>query len=376
MNAYLARTSVRCWGTPPTGKSPSVSDAVIGRSLTIARLDTGEIIRTFMRSADVPAGDTLAAANPTRIINTLLDSPMTGTPVPYPSDVGADATKVFVGDADGTIWRFDLSSTNPSLWVGELYLDLYNQQVDKSSTSWDDGQPIQVPMVTSLDAKGNVVLNAATGTQETFDTTGTYYVYSITEQVDPSTLVLRANVNWWLNPTTVTNQPGERVSGPMTVFDGVLYFATYSAANPASQTCSSGDARLWGRDCENPLDLNDLSQGGILRLEPPQGPLTPLPLYVQPDKYDTTLTGAVIPGVAINATPACGGLGAPSADSNVYGAQHQTASSFSVPQNQFSLYTQVGAKNPSGGTNTKTYQIELPTPISPTMIDSWAGVIE
>ena len=376
VNAYLARPAVRCWGTPPPGKSPSTADPVIGRSLTIVRLDTGEIVRTFMRSADVPAGDTLAAANPTRIINTLLDSPMTGTPVPYPSDVGADATKVFAGDADGTIWRFDLSSPNPSQWVGELYLDLYNQEVDKNTaTAWSDGQPINVPMLTSLDAMGNLVLNAATGTQDTFDATGTYYIYSITEKVDQATSELRASVNWWLNPATVTNQPGERVSGPMTVFDGVLYFATYSAPNPGSQSCSSGDARLWGRDYVTPLDVTDLSQGGIPRLQPPQGPINPLPLFVQPDKYDTTLDGAVIPGVSINATPACGGLGAPGADSYVYGAQHQSASGFTEAQTQFSLYTQVGAKG-AGGANTKTYQVQLPTPVSPTMIDSWAGVLE
>jgi len=373
---YMARSSVRCWGTPAPGKAPSTSDPVIGRSLTIARLDTGEIIRTFMRKADVPAGDTLAAANPPRILDTYLDSPMTGTPVPYPSDVGSDATKVFAGDADGTIWRFDLSNPDPTKWVGELYLDLYNQDVDKNTmTSWGDGQPLQVPMVTSLDPTGNLVINAATGSTESFDATGTYYVYSITEAVDANTSKLRASVNWWLNPATVTNQPGERVSGPMTVFDGVLYFATYSAPNPGQQSCASGDARLWGRDYVTPAYPYDLSQGGILRLQPPQGPVNPLPLYVQPDKYDATLAGAVIPGVSIKATPACAGLGAPGADSYVYGAQHQSASGFTAPQSQFSLYTQVGAKG-SGGSNTKTYELELPTPVSPTMIDSWAGVLE
>jgi type IV pilus assembly protein PilY1 len=374
VNRYLARPQVRCWGTPPPGKSPSKADPVIGRSLSIVRLDTGEILRTFMRLADLPAGDTLASAS--RITDTPLDSPMTGTPVPYPSDVGADATKVFVGDADGTIWRFDLSSPTPSSWVGELYLDLYNQDVDTHTmSSWADGQPIQVPLVTSLDPMGNVVVHAATGSQEAFDATGVFYLYSISEVLDSSTPKLRAQVNWWLDPATATGQPGERVSGPMTVFDGVVYFATYSAPQAGSQSCASGDARLWGRDYVTPQDINDLSKGGILRLQPPQGPINPLPLYVQPDKYDATLAGAVIPGVSIKATPACAGLGTPGADSYVYGAQHESPSGFTSPQNQFSLYTQVGAKG-SGGANTKTYELQLPTPVSPTMIDSWAGVLE
>ena len=376
VNRYAERIQVRCWGTPPGGQNPSKADVVIGRSLSVVRLDTGEILRTFIRANDVPSGDTLLNASPSRVIDTPLDSPMTGTPVPYPSDVGADATKVFAADADGTIWRFDLSNPDPSKWVGELYLDLYNQDVDKNTTtSWGDGQPVQVAMVTSLEPSGNLVINAATGTQETFDATGVYYVYSISEKLDANTSKLRATVNWWLDPATETGKLGERVSGPMTVFDGVLYFATYGAPNAASQSCTSGDARLWGRDYITPDDANDLTKGGRLVLQPPSGPPTPLPLFVQPDINDTTLQGAVIPGVSIKATPACAGLGAPGADSYVFGAQHQSASSFTSPQNQFSLYTQVGAPG-KNGTATRTYELQLPTPVSPTMIDSWAGVLE
>jgi type IV pilus assembly protein PilY1 len=300
---------------------------------------------------------------------------MTGVPIVYPTDVGTDATKVFIGDADGTIWRFDLSSQNPSQWFGELYLDLYNQQADTSSSSWADGQPVQLAPVVSLDTAGNVVLNAATGTQETFDSTGVYFVSSVTELVQGSPAKLRASVNWWLNPSTITNVPGERVSGPMTVFDGVVYFATYGAAPPGTLSCTAGDGRLWGLDFVHPVDPNALSKGGIPVLEPPP-PLpqvVPPPSFIQPDQYDTTLRGVVIPGVSIKSTPACAGLGTPGADQYVYGAQHSTPQNFS--QGSFSLFTQVGAKG-SAGASTRQLDIQLPTPVAPTMIDSWAAVIE
>jgi type IV pilus assembly protein PilY1 len=343
----------------------------------VVRLDTGEILRVFMRIADVAAYplDTLNVAK--RITDTALDSPMTGVPVVYPSDVGTDATKVFVGDADGTIWRFDLSNPDPSQWVGELFLDLYNQTADTSATAWGDGQLVQLPPVTSLDPAGNVVLNIATGSQETFDTSGVYYVYSISETVNTlaTPTKLRAQVNWWLNPATVTANAGERVSGPMTVFDGVLYFASYAAAPAASQSCNSGHARIWGLDFVLPLDQSkttpDLSKGGLPRLVPP--PATHIQ-YVQPDETDSTLAGVVIPGVSIKASPACQGLGSPTNDAYVAGAMHQPpAQDFMA--GGFSVFAQLGTKGTNGAA-TRQFQLSVPTPTAPTMIDSWAAVLE
>jgi type IV pilus assembly protein PilY1 len=371
VNAFPARTSVRCWGTPLVG-APTVADPVVGRSLSVVRLDTGEILRVFMRAADAPSTDTLKLANPSRILDTPLDSPMTGTPVVYPSDVGTDATKVFVGDADGTLWRFDLSNPDPSQWVGELYLDLYNTdpKVDPRPTSWAEGQPMQVPLVTSLDPAGELVINAATGSQETFDTSGTHFVYSITEKVVPgSPPKLRASVNWLLDPFTVTQQAGERVSGPMTVFDGVLYFATYAAAQTGAAACTSGHGRIWGLDFTTALDSTTLSKGGLPRLTPPP----PHIAYVQPDELDPSLAGVVIPGVTINATPACAGLGTGSSDSYVAGQQHSAPTDFTA--GQYSVFAQLGTSG-TNGSATRQYSLQVPTPVAPTVIDSWAAVLE
>jgi type IV pilus assembly protein PilY1 len=368
---FTARNAVRCWGT-----NKQWDDPVVGRSLSVVRLDTGEIVRVFMRLTDVPANDTLLAAK--RITDAKLDSPMIGIPVVYPQDVGADATRVFVGDADGTVWRFDLSSSDPSKWTGELFLDLYNAtDADASTTAWSDGQPVQLAPVTSLDANGNVVLNLATGSQETFDSTGVHFVYSITEKVDlqNSPVKLRAAPNWWLDPATVTHTLGERVSGPMTVFDGVLYFATYGAAQAGAQSCSSGHGRVWGLDFVQPADTSsspDLSKGGLPRLSPPPANHSQ---YFQPDESDNSLLGVVIPGVSIKATPACAGLGTAGNDQYVAGAMHSQQQGLSMSSTQFSLSAQLGAPNNSG-TATKQLDVPVATPASPTIIDSWAAVLE
>ena len=376
LSSYTARAAVRCWGG---SNPPKSTDYVIGRSLSIVRLDTGEIIRAFARKADVTTqwpNDTLLANS--RIIDTPLDSPMTGTPLVFPGDVGTDATKVFIGDSDGTLWKFDLSSTTPSSWTGELYLDLYNTTVDtNASTGWSDGQPFQVNPVLSLDPAGELVIGAATGTTTIFDTTGVEYVYSITEKVQGNPAKLRAFVNWYLGPQTSGNgtsgnffQPGERVSGPMTVFNGTFYFSTFAAAALSATTCTSGDARLWGRDYVTPYSTTDASQGGAWEFPAPPG--TPAG-FVQPDQSNAALAGIVIPGVSILSTPACAGLGTAAADQYVSGATHQSPSNFTG--GSYSLFTQLGAKG-SNGAATQQYQQSLPTPLAPTTIDSWAAVIE
>jgi type IV pilus assembly protein PilY1 len=366
--SFAYRSQVRCWGTPPAGNPPSKTDPVIGRSVSIVRLDTGEILRVFTRLADLPTSDTLVVAK--RVTDTALDSPMTGTPVVFPSDVGTDATKAFVGDADGTIWRFDLSSQDPNQWVGELYLDLYSNAADPARTSWQDGQQLEVPLVTSLDPSGNLVINASTGSTESFDTNGTYFTYSITELVGGSPSKPRASVNWWLDTSTVTSSAGERVSGPMTVFDGVLYFATYAAAPVGTQACTSGHGRIWGLDFINPIDPNAEKLGGIPRLNPVPAMH---PQYIEPDESDTTLRGVVIPGVSINGTPACASTSAASNDSYVAGATHQSATNFT--SGGYSVYSQLGASG-SNGAATRQFSLSVPPPISPTTIDSWAAVLE
>jgi type IV pilus assembly protein PilY1 len=374
--SYKYRSAVRCWGG--TG---AYADPVAGRSVSVVRIDTGEVLRVFMRKADTSAlpNDTLLNANPTRIIDTPLDSPMTGTPAVYPSDVGADATKFFIADQDGTIWKFDLSDPNPSNWTGKLFLDLYNQTADTSSTAWNEAEPVSVPLVSSLDPAGEVVVHAATGSLDQFDTSGLNFVYSITEKVQTQGSVssLRASVNWYMDSASGTTamDPGERVAGPMTVFDGTLYYMTFDAYTAAS-SCSPGWAKLYGRDyiMANPT-TGAPSAGGVNHLS---STLAPNGLWARADALPhdpgVSLQGKVIPGVAVQQTTACVSVGTAASDQYVPGAMHATPSSMTA--GTYSLVAQVGTANPTNGQTVETVKLALPTPIEPTVINSWAAVTE
>ncbi len=254
----------------------------------------------------------------------------------------------------------------------------------------------------STDTAGNVVLNAATGVTDTFDSTGIEFVYSITEKVqgDTSGQKLRAFVNWYmgtpLTPSTTFTPPaspedtatspaflaGERVSGPMVVFNGTLYFATYVVPPPSTVTCVSNLARIWGVDYINPADVTcggaspaptcNRAAGGIPSL------LVGTKLETDLTPYATSPSGplrtAVIPGLTINATPACAGAGTPAVDQYVGGgAQHVAAKNFT--SGSFQLSSQVGAPS-ANGIGAQALSLNVAQPLSPTVIDSWAAVLE
>ncbi|HEY2369098.1 MAG TPA: hypothetical protein VGH87_22030, partial [Polyangiaceae bacterium] len=356
--AFAARSSVQCWAAS--------GQPVVGRSVTIVRLDTGEVLRVFGQKADLPVA--LVDANRAGTTETALDSPMTGIPVVYPDSPGAIAQKVFIGDADGTVWRFDLTDTNPQNWTGKLFLDTYNKDVDKTNTAYSDGQPIQIAPVVATDRVGAVVVGIATGDQETYTATGTNYVYSVTEKADTVGNKLRANVNWYVPYTA-----GERASGPMTIFDSVLYWSTFAPAS-TSAVCSGGTAKMWGRDYEVPKTAADLSQGGMPRLQPPSSPPPTPPDFIVPSAYDPTLAGKLIPGVSVNVTPACADTSQQVTDQYTGGSH--TMASYVTP-GSFSLFAQVGGKNSgNNGAANSTFQVSLPAPTNTAVVDSWAAVVE
>jgi type IV pilus assembly protein PilY1 len=383
---FVYRKAVRCWGS--TG---NYADAVTGRSVSVVRLDTGEVLATFMRKYDATQyhpNDTLLKANPSRIIDTALDSPMTGTPAVYPTQTGADALKFFIGDMDGTVWRFDISNPDPSQWSGRLYYDLYNSTADTqaSGNDWSNGQPIALPLVTSLDRQGRVVLNAASGSQDTFDLTGPNFLVSLTETVQTASgsTDFHAAVNWYLGSQLpsgpgVTPLPssvwdvGERVSGPMVVFNNGLFFTTYSAGVTGNNVCTAGDARLWGMDyiTPAPATTNTSGAGG----NSPVGGLVLTGTHPYVDLGLTVGANVVVPGVSVQQTTACAQLTS-GTDQYVPGATHATTSSYTG--SSFALVAQAGKPSTSGGlgTGAQGVSIALPSPSAPTVVDSWAAVTE
>ena len=140
---YPLGPKVRMW---TSSGCPTATNPAQGRSLTVVRLDNGEVLRVFAPMTDLPAafppysgvnstpnGTTGSAPHDFpyigRVTQADFDSPISGTPVAYPADVGAAAQKIYVGDEDGTVWRLTVSDPDPNHWYVEPLFDAYNGTV-------------------------------------------------------------------------------------------------------------------------------------------------------------------------------------------------------------------------------------------------------
>jgi type IV pilus assembly protein PilY1 len=350
IGAYTPDSVIDCWQDGPS------------KTLTIVRLFDGKVLMQFR--ANLASGNALLPGTLTK--NVPFDSPIVGTPIPYPGGTGDVANRIYVGDASGTLWRVDLSKADPTQWNVHLMFDAYPNQVPVPN---DDREPIAVTPVVSVDEQGNTVLVFATGDQEQFtgiDAEGR--VWSLTELPEPKgNAPFTVYPNWYLSEASGTLNPGERVTGPMTIFDGVAYFATFSPSDPNVDACGNqAGAAVWVVDYKDPKS----------------GDVRPIPRYLQSPGPPPTFTdrldqgaGTIIFGVTVAAEPSC-------TDDTVvtddYVGQHTTIAQ-SVPP-QFKILFHTGTSDeppgPPGPPDTPTGQILLPPPTAQAMIDSWASVVE
>jgi type IV pilus assembly protein PilY1 len=371
-DAYKPRSTagVPCYG----------DRAIQARSLTVVRLDNGQILRTFRQAeAEVPGlvGKNVWTYAP-------LDSPMTGQPVAFPADVGSVADRVFIGDQDGALWRLNFAGTGgdktkASEWTLELFFDTFPAGGDFGHTRLH-GQPIVNAPILSVDERGDLTIAVSTGDQEAIGAGGGInYVWSLTERAVDNRKALKPVVNWFLplkGPLA-----GDRVIGEMALFAGELYFTTVGP-DSAGDACSSGNGKVWGMHYLNPKNKGDLSAGGV--------PAPSLAALLEGKAYidATTLLGsdahAYLSGVSVGQQPTCDNPDA-SADDDGYFSYGVSPAHGAITPGRYQLIIPTGDKASSstkpgvtpitqGGVN--AVAVDLGTPLVMNYVDSWAAIVE
>ena len=357
---FSARGQIHCYAPDDPAKS-----------VTVVRLDTGEVIRRF---ANPTGASPLSATLLARTTPTKLDSPMIGIPMPYPNGPGTITTRAFMGDRDGRMWRLDLSSTTPSLWKMELFADAFPVGLPGNVP----GQPIVIPPALSVDQVGNPILYFATGSQDNFsgsDPRNT--LWAVTERADIATGKLYGTPLWHLGygeavlgggvGSDWTN--GTRVTGPISVFNGTVYFATYRPPlqGAGAPVCSLADSTVWGVNYQRESFPGTYTPAAAF-LAPSLGINSPLHGIVQASQ--------LVFGIGVQRAPPCFDTTSFSDDFVGYGSQNVLPSNVSAGDFRLVWQTSPTGKPKAGDQQTTTTTVSLPPPPAGVRISSWASIVE
>jgi len=312
------------------------------------------------------------------IIETPIDSPLTGIPVAYPAEVGAVADRVFIGDQEGALWRLDLSEPDPDDWTFTLFYDAFPSTSPSGDLSYqpEQGQPIATRPIVSVDGENRLVVLFSTGDQESiFSSDVDNFIVSLTEvveQANDGSESFVSKVNWYKRL-----EKGKRVTGPMVLFSSQLYAATFAGADANEAVCAGGSSTVWAMHYLNRAVESDPSSGGA--------PLWDLDSTSKgPDAQERTVRDSnnqetIVFGLTLAQEPSCATTSLEEDIADVflgYGA-HTAISNLKPGKFQLIMHTG-GLKSSDSAADAAANQqsITLETPSNITRIDSWAAIVE
>ncbi len=317
-----ARSHQRCWSTR-------------GRQMYFIDFGTGQLIN--------------------QLDDHVFNAPVTGGISLYTGDTGTIATRAFFADADGVLWRLDMSSPNIADWDATPFHDMF----------WDagalDGQPAYFPPVLTTNNQGEVVVIQATGDVDNLDSVARNRVVSLTEQLtyDATGAVTdaKAKLNWEIHLDV-----GQQVTGPLELFNGKVYFSTFKSSTSPTDACAYGESRIWGVQYYQ----DDGSHNPMPGLESTPGSGVFDALNIGP------FANQVVMGVAVTQRPNCYS-GSTEVDP-YFGSRYvvnQTGGG------NFELVANVsgGGSHATGGAVGQITR-QLPAPQSYTSVQGWAGSVD
>ena len=263
------RSDRRCW----RGTTSSPPAQRHGRSMYFIDLITGTLIR--------------------EIGEDVFPAPLNGAVSVFRGDTGTVGSAAYTVDADGVLWRIDMSSADPEDWGAEALHDLYYDH------AFDDAEPTYYPPALTINSAGDVVILVGTGNVDVLDdATAINKVVSITERLtfDANGFidVLEGRLNW-----EIELEQGEQMTGPLELFGGQVYFGTFRAGGGSPiNACPLGASRIFGISF-----LDDPTSAGSLvpLLQNSLGNATPV--------LDSTdipeLSNALLVGLQVAQQPVC-----------------------------------------------------------------------
>jgi type IV pilus assembly protein PilY1 len=238
----------------------------------------------------------------------------------------------------------------------------YDAFADAEPTDSAIGQPVILPPVLSVDDAGDVTIAFATGDQDltTPAPTTQNRVVSLTETLnDSNEFVARVN---WVQPLT----NGDRVTGPMVLFNRGLYYAASRPPGASVGACNVGESQVYGAHYEISQNRAD----AVANPDPLSGP-SPAP--GQPELEILSEPGLTF-GVSLQAQPSCSTAEEVVSGNDSFGYGTVTMSQTVAPTKYFLTFEVSGnSKDPRGVLEISQPLEDLHVPVT---FDSWALIYE
>lgn len=198
-----------------------------GRCVLVLEATTGRVIRSF---------DTTSSA----AIRALIPSTsFSGSPVAFPAGGITPASRAYIGDAMGRIWRMDLRDSNPEQWTIEIAWPPANNAAE--ADGYELGRGVADRPSVAVRPDGAVVVGFATQADGEGDASRSYAV-SFTDKaiIDDDGVNYAVTRNWML-----PLRDNEYATGAPVVRDEVFYLTTREESDDVA-VCSTINGRLYG----------------------------------------------------------------------------------------------------------------------------------
>lgn len=226
-NPNVQQRPIAVFGAGLPDGSTLCNVAVSGAAVYVVDLQTGTILRRFVE-ADF-------GATPRLFVNE--GAYFTGSPALYDSNTGSVATRGYIGDSQGRLYKIDLTDPRPENWKMTLALDpKTHPQIgpDMTATGLANIGPASGKPSIAIGPERQLVVTYGLG--EVGDVTTADQVQAV---ITISEFGNTFPVNWYK-----VFPEGEKMTGDPVVFNRAVYFPTY--ALPDADVCKPGAARIYG----------------------------------------------------------------------------------------------------------------------------------
>ncbi len=212
-----------------------------GAAIYVVDLQTGSLLRRFVDFKH-PDGSfyTFAKGGPSGAPGALV-----GSPALYDSFTGNVATRGFIGDTFGRLFRIDFRDPNPAAWEVSLFFDPEDTgtfpddvRTDRDSTAGLSGDPFgpaaYKPAIAVNENREPIVVYGLGEVGDAVPNNQAQAVIALREDA----ITGEASLEWHL-----VFQLGEKLTGAPFIFNQAVYFPTYFVPN--EDKCLPGSARIY-----------------------------------------------------------------------------------------------------------------------------------